>query len=43
VLIGGVATVIALEEAGLQARATKDLDLVLCLETLDQRFTVAFW
>jgi hypothetical protein len=43
VLIGGVAMVISLEEAGLQPRATKDLDLVLCLETLDQKFTLAFW
>jgi hypothetical protein len=43
VLIGGIATVLSLEDAGLQARATKDLDIVLCLETLDKGFTEALW
>jgi len=43
VLIGGIATALSLEDAGLQARATKDLDIVLCLETLDKGFTEAFW
>jgi hypothetical protein len=43
VLIGGVATHLVLEEAGLQARATKDLDIVLCVETLDARFGEKLW
>lgn len=43
VLIGGVATWLLLEEAGLAARATKDLDIVLCIETLQPDFGRAFW
>lgn len=43
VLIGGTACDILMEEAGLRFRATKDLDIVLCLETLDSSFTNAFW
>lgn len=43
VLIGGVATVLALEERGLEARATKDLDIVLCVEVLNAEFVQAFW
>lgn len=34
VLIGGVPTALLLEEGGLAARATKDLDVVLCIEAL---------
>lgn len=43
VLIGGAASLLAMEEAGLTFRATKDLDLVLCVEALDKRFFQAFW
>lgn len=43
VLIGGTATYLVLTEAGLQPRATKDLDIVLCLEALDAAFGKAFW
>lgn len=43
VLIGGVATWLALEEQGLDARATKDLDIVLCVEVLAPEFVQAFW
>lgn len=43
VLIGGVATMLALEDQGLSARATKDLDIVLCIEVLDAAFVAAFW
>jgi hypothetical protein len=32
-----------MEEAGLQFRATKDLDIVLHIEALDAAFGVAFW
>lgn len=43
VLIGGTATYLVLDEAGLQPRATKDLDIVLCLEALTVDFIKAFW
>lgn len=43
VLIGGTATYLALNEAGLEPRATKDLDIVLCLEALDANFGKIFW
>lgn len=43
VLIGGSACDIQMEEAGLDFRATKDLDLVLCVEVLDDNFVMAFW
>lgn len=42
-LIGGVATQMVLEEAGLPARATKDLDIVLCIEALDAPFGEKLW
>ena len=43
VLIGGTACDLILEEAGLRFRATKDLDIVLCIESLDAAFGRAFW
>ncbi|MCC5885894.1 MAG: hypothetical protein JJT88_05600 [Gammaproteobacteria bacterium] len=43
VLIGGVATYLALEEAGLERRATKDLDIVLCVEALTPAFGRKMW
>lgn len=43
VLIGGTASLLVLREAGLPFRATKDLDIVLCAEALDDRFFAAFW
>ncbi len=43
VLIGGTACDLAMEEAGLDFRGTKDLDIVLCLESLDNDFAAAFW
>jgi len=43
VLIGGAACFLAMEEAGLEFRVTKDLDIVLCLEALDPEFVGAFW
>jgi len=43
VLIGGAACYLAMEEAGLEFRATKDLDIVLSVETLDAEFVGAFW
>ena len=43
VLIGGTATWLVLDEAGITPRATADLDIVLCLEALDRNFGAAFW
>lgn len=43
VLIGGVATQLVLEDVGLPARATKDLDIVLCIEALNTAFGEKLW
>ena len=43
VLIGGTAATLALEEAGLEFRATKDLDIVLHVEALTPRFGEVLW
>lgn len=43
VLIGGAACDLAMGEAGLDFRATKDLDIVLCIEVLDAAFVKMFW
>jgi hypothetical protein len=43
VLIGGTAATLAMESAGLQFRATKDLNIVLHIEALDPAFGSAFW
>ncbi|RJQ28683.1 hypothetical protein C4565_03410 [Candidatus Parcubacteria bacterium] len=43
VLIGGTATFLVLDEAGLDARMTRDLDIVLCVEALESDFVEAFW
>src|SRR5882724_775014 len=43
VLIGGTAATLAMEEAGLEFRATKDLDIVLHIEALNDEFATAFW
>jgi hypothetical protein len=43
VLIGGVATMQWLEDAGMQPRATKDFDIVLMVERLNDRFLNRFW
>lgn len=43
VLIGGTAASLAMEEAGLEFRATKDLDIVLYVEALSLGFGKAFW
>jgi hypothetical protein len=42
-LIGGAACDLAMTGAGLEFRATKDLDIVLCVEVLDAAFVNAFW
>lgn len=43
VLIGGAACDLAMSEAGLPFRATKDLDIVLIIEALDEEFFRIFW
>ena len=43
VLIGGAACDVLMQEAGLEFRATKDFDLVLCVEALDPGFGQHFW
>jgi hypothetical protein len=43
VLIGGTAATLAMEDAGLAFRATKDLDVVLHIEAIDAAFCETFW
>jgi len=43
VLIGGAAMEIAMDAAALPFRVTKDLDIVLHVESLDAEFARAFW
>lgn len=43
VLIGGVACYMTMDEAGVEFRATKDLDIVLCAEALNTAFIAHFW
>lgn len=42
-LIGGVACHLSMEEAGIDFRATKDLDIVLAAEVLNAEFVQRFW
>ena len=42
-LIGGTACDLAMSEVDLEFRATKDLDIVLCIEALDKEFGEVFW
>ena len=43
VLIGGTAATLAMEQVGLDFRATKDLDMVLHIEVLNPQFGATFW
>jgi len=43
VLIGGTAASLAMEDAGLEFRATKDLDVVLIVEAIHSDFGRLFW
>ncbi len=43
VLIGGAACDVVLGEVGLDARLTKDLDIVLCIEAVDNAFFERLW
>ena len=42
-LIGGVACYLSMEDAGINFRATRDLDIVICTEALDAEFVAQFW
>ncbi|MBR3534189.1 MAG: hypothetical protein IKN85_00005 [Oscillospiraceae bacterium] len=42
-LIGGAACGLVLNDAGLDFRSTKDLDIVLIIEAIDKKFGKAFW
>lgn len=42
-LIGGTACDLLMSAVGVEFRATKDLDIVLCVEALDSSFVQAFW
>lgn len=41
-IIGGAACDLMFDEAGLDFRATKDIDMVLCVEVVDAAFGTAF-
>jgi hypothetical protein len=43
VVIGGTACELVLGEAGLTARATKDIDIILVIEALSKEFVTRFW
>ncbi len=43
VLIGGAASDLVMNDVGVEFRATKDLDIVLCIEAMDTAFAEAFW
>ncbi len=43
VLIGGAACYLVMDDVGLDFRATKDLDIVLCVEAIDAAFAEKFW
>lgn len=43
ILIGGTAATLTMEQAGLEFRATKDLDIVLHIEALNSAFGKTFW
>ncbi|MCA6379280.1 MAG: hypothetical protein IM606_15760 [Cytophagales bacterium] len=43
VVIGGTACELVLGEAGLTARGTKDIDIILVIEALNKEFVTQFW
>lgn len=43
ILIGGTACDLLLDDAGLPFRATRDLDIVLCIEALEEDFVRRVW
>ncbi|EKD55872.1 MAG: hypothetical protein ACD_59C00013G0003 [uncultured bacterium] len=43
VLIGGIANHLALNNVGIEPRVTKDLDIVLVAEAIDEALVKLFW
>lgn len=43
VLIGGTACSILMDEVGLDFRATKDFDVILIIENMNEQFAAVFW
>jgi hypothetical protein len=43
VIIGGTASMLLMEDSGLEFRGTKDIDVVLYVEALTREFAEAFW
>jgi len=43
ILIGGAACSVLMEASYIEFRATKDLDLILCVEAIENQFVQAFW
>jgi len=43
IFIGGTACSILLYDIGASFRATKDLDIVLLIEAIDENFGLVFW
>ena len=43
VIIGGFACDLLMEDAGLDFRQTKDIDMVIIIEALTEKFTARFW
>lgn len=43
ILIGGAACALTMSDSGVPFRATKDLDIILCVEVLSMEFVQRFW
>lgn len=43
VIIGGFACDLLMEDAGLDFRQTKDIDMVIIIEALTEKFAARFW
>ena len=43
VIIGGTACDLIIDDAGFEARATKDIDIILIVEALTKEFVIKFW
>jgi hypothetical protein len=43
IMIGGTACALAMDQFGFEFRVTKDMDVVLTLEAIDESFTKALW
>lgn len=43
IIIGGTACDVIIDDAGFEARATKDIDIILIVEALSKEFVLKFW